>query len=84
MTDTITVALLGLGHIGNQFAAGLSSHIAEGASPIKIVAVAEANPDSEAAAKLKQRACGQTIESGLCRPILGGSQRVENARRGRI
>jgi predicted homoserine dehydrogenase-like protein len=47
------VALLGLGRIGSQFATGLADHIAQGSSPIKIVAVAEANPDSEAAAKFK-------------------------------
>ena len=53
MSETITVALLGLGRIGSQFAAGLSEHIKGGTSPIKIVAVAEANPESEAAAKFK-------------------------------
>ena len=53
MSETITVALLGLGRIGSQFAAGLSDHIKGGTSPIKIVAVAEANPESQAAAKFK-------------------------------
>ncbi|MBT4711380.1 MAG: hypothetical protein HOB82_07630 [Alphaproteobacteria bacterium] len=53
MSETINVALLGLGRIGSQFAAGLVAHIAEGASPISIVAVAEANPESEVAAKFK-------------------------------
>ena len=53
MSETITVALLGLGRIGSQFAEGLSDHIKGGTSPIKIVAVAEANPESEAAAKFK-------------------------------
>jgi len=49
MTNTINVALLGLGRIGQQFAASLATHIEDGDKPIKIVAVAERDPDSEAA-----------------------------------
>ena len=51
MTETINVALLGLGRIGQQFADSLAKHIAEGDKPIKIVAVAEQDPNSEAAKK---------------------------------
>ena len=46
MSETINVAVLGLGRIGQQFAAGLSKHIDQGGKPIKIVAVAERDPDS--------------------------------------
>ncbi|MFP6732748.1 MAG: NAD(P)-binding domain-containing protein [Rhodospirillales bacterium] len=49
MSETINVAVLGLGRIGQQFAAGLSKHIDQGGKPIKIVAVAERDPDSLAA-----------------------------------
>ncbi|MBT4118437.1 MAG: hypothetical protein HOH80_16075 [Rhodospirillaceae bacterium] len=49
MSETINVAVLGLGRIGQQFAAGLSKHIDDGGKPIKIVAVAERDPDSLAA-----------------------------------
>jgi homoserine dehydrogenase len=51
MPNTIKVALMGLGRIGQQFTASLSAHIAEGGKPIKIVAVAERDPESEAAKK---------------------------------
>jgi len=53
MSDTINVALLGLGRIGHQFAVALANHIEDGAKPIKIVAVAERAPDSEAAKRFK-------------------------------
>lgn len=53
MSDTINVALLGLGRIGHQFAVALANHIEDGAKPIKIVAVAERDPDSEAAKRFK-------------------------------
>jgi homoserine dehydrogenase len=49
MSETINVALLGLGRIGQQFADSLAKHIKEKNKPIRIVAVAEQNPDSEAA-----------------------------------
>ena len=49
MSESINVAVLGLGRIGQQFAAGLSKHIDQGGKPIKIVAVAERDPDSLAA-----------------------------------
>lgn len=49
MSETINVAVLGLGRIGQQFAAGLSKHIDMGGKPIRIVAVAERDPDSLAA-----------------------------------
>ena len=49
MSETINVAVLGLGRIGQQFAAGLSKHIDQGGKPIKIVAVAERDPDALAA-----------------------------------
>lgn len=53
MSDTINVALLGLGRIGHQFADSLANHIEGGKKPIKIVAVAERDPDSEAAKRFK-------------------------------
>jgi predicted dehydrogenase len=49
MSETINVALVGLGRIGQQFAASLASHIKEDGKPVRIVAVAEQDPDSEAA-----------------------------------
>jgi len=49
MSNTINVALLGLGRIGHQFANSLADHIEDGGKPIKIVAVAERDPNSEAA-----------------------------------
>lgn len=49
MSNTINVALLGLGRIGQQFANSLADHIEEGGKPIKIVAVAERDPNSDAA-----------------------------------
>lgn len=51
MSGTINVALLGLGRIGQQFTASLAAHINEGKRPIKIVAVAERDPNSPAAKK---------------------------------
>jgi predicted dehydrogenase len=51
MSENIKVALLGLGRIGEQFANSLSSHIEGGNKPIKIVAVAERDPESPAAKK---------------------------------
>jgi len=53
MTDTINVALLGLGRIGHQFAVALANHIEDGGKPIKIVAIAERDPDSAAAKRFK-------------------------------
>lgn len=53
MSETINVALLGLGRIGHQFADSLANHIEDGAKPIKIVAVAERDPASEAAKRFK-------------------------------
>jgi len=53
MPNTINVALLGLGRIGNQFATTLADHIKTGDKPIKIVAVAEHDPQSNAAEKFK-------------------------------
>jgi len=53
MSDTINVALLGLGRIGHQFANSLADHIEDGDKPIKIVAVAERDPESEAAERFK-------------------------------
>ena len=49
MPESISVALVGLGRIGQQFAVSLASHIDEGDKPIKIVAVAEQDPESEVA-----------------------------------
>jgi len=49
MSNTINVALLGLGRIGKQFANSLADHIEEGDKAIKIVAIAERDPNSEAA-----------------------------------
>ena len=49
MSETINVAVLGLGRIGQQFAAGLSKHIDAGDKSVQIVAVAERDPDSLAA-----------------------------------
>ena len=49
MSETINVALVGLGRIGQQFAVSLASHIEEGKKPISIVAVAEQDPNSEVA-----------------------------------
>ena len=49
MSGTINVALLGLGRIGQQFTASLATHIKEGGKPIKIVAVAERDANSQAA-----------------------------------
>lgn len=51
MPNTINVALMGLGRIGQQFTTSLSAHIAEGGKPIKIVAVAERDTTSDAARK---------------------------------
>ena len=51
MSDTINVALIGLGRVGNQFAASLAKHIEQGNEPIKIIAVAEQDPNSDAAKK---------------------------------
>jgi len=53
MSDTINVALLGLGRIGHQFADSLANHIDDGNKPIKIVAIAERDPNSEAAQRFK-------------------------------
>jgi len=52
MSENINVALLGLGRIGQQFTASLTKHIDEGSKPIKIVAVAERDPDSAAAKQI--------------------------------
>jgi len=49
MSENINVALVGLGRIGQQFALSLASHIKEGDKPITIIAVAEQDPNSEAA-----------------------------------
>jgi predicted dinucleotide-utilizing enzyme len=49
MSDNINVALVGLGRIGQQFAMSLANHIKEGDKPISIIAVAEQDPNSEAA-----------------------------------
>ena len=46
MSDSINVALLGLGRIGQQFATSLAAHIEKSDASIKIVAIAERNPDS--------------------------------------
>lgn len=54
MTKDINVALLGLGRIGHQFTASLTRHIAEGGKPINIVAVAERDPNSQAAKDLEE------------------------------
>ena len=54
MSNTITIALLGLGRIGQQFAESLTKHIEEGNKALAIVAVAESNPDSEAAEKFNE------------------------------
>ena len=51
MSETINVALIGLGRIGEQFAASLTKHIEQGGKPIKIVAVAERDSESAAAKK---------------------------------
>ena len=53
MTDTINVALPGLGRIGHQVAVALANHIEDGGKPIKIVAIAERDPDSAAAKRFK-------------------------------
>lgn len=55
MSDTIKVALVGLGRIGQQFASSLADHIEEGAKPITIVAVAEQDPNSEAAKRFADK-----------------------------
>jgi len=49
MSEAINVALLGLGRIGHQFATTLAKHIEEGDKQIKIVAVAERDPNSAVA-----------------------------------
>ena len=49
MSEPSNVAVLGLGRIGQQFAAGLSKHIDAGDKSVQIVAVAERDPDSLAA-----------------------------------
>ena len=46
MSDSINVALLSLGRIGQQFATSLAAHIEKSDASIKIVAIAERNPDS--------------------------------------
>jgi len=59
MSETINVALVGLGRIGQQFASSLTSHIAEDGKPIKIVAVAEQDPNSETARRFADE--GMTV-----------------------
>ena len=49
MSDSIKVALLGLGRIGQQFTTSLSKHIDDGKKPIEIVAIAEKDSGSSAA-----------------------------------
>jgi homoserine dehydrogenase len=46
MSESINVALVGLGRIGGQFATSLAAHIEKSDTAIKIVAIAERNPDS--------------------------------------
>lgn len=46
MSETINIALLGLGAVGQEFAAHFLEQIQEGHKPIKIVAVAERDAKS--------------------------------------
>lgn len=49
MTNTIRIALLGLGDVGQAFAEEFLAKIQEHDAPIEIVAVADSNPESPVA-----------------------------------